>query len=160
MYIQTREGLAGTPGPEGHHRSPMDEYHRTPMDEPERRWGRVYNEYVNDCRGVRLLSRLERNRLSPADRVRQFDRRLALIPRLFEIKRYIDARHRANPSDPAVPLLRRQLQEIIDREFGRGYWLSSEQQELARARCELSRARWELLVYTQHGTIPGRPLQR
>jgi hypothetical protein len=122
----------------------------------------LYNEYVRDCAGIRrTLKRLERRSLSPLERVRRFERRVRGLPRVFELKRTLEERIREDPSNPKH---RRDYQEnyraLVEREFGAGYVLSYEDVELARARCELSKARWEFFAFRRHGTIPGRRLRR
>lgn len=60
--------------------------------------------------------------------------------------------------------LRRDLQKwdeaVIWPRFGRDYVLGSIEVELARARCELSRARWEQWRYTRTGRLTERRLVR
>jgi hypothetical protein len=49
---------------------------------------------------------------------------------------------------------------VIWPRFGRDYVLGSIEDELAKARCELSRARWEHWVYLRTGKLPERRLVR
>ena len=117
-------------------------------------------EYRRNCAGIRVLERLERQEVSPLERVKGLERRLRVIPHLFEAKRQIDL-----VQDPQIRAAQLQQfqQEIVEGEFPKfppGYALSSEEDELARARCELSEARWKLLVFVRTGRIPGELLRR
>jgi hypothetical protein len=100
-------------------------------------------EARRNCAGVDVLLRL--TRLTPLERVQRARRKLNLIPHLFSFKKELEARLKADPTNPDYLSKREDFRKIIDSLFGEGYGLSSERDELARARCELSRARveWE-----------------
>lgn len=97
------------------------------------------------CAGVSVLKRL--TRLSPVQRQLLAQRRLALIPRLYELKRQVAAERKAG--DPRWKEHERELRVIVIRGFGRDYALSQDEAtELARAKCELARAKvdaWRVL---------------
>ena len=126
--------------------------YREAMEQTERG---SYEEYMRDCVGITILERLERQAVSPLERVRGLERRLRVIPRIFEARREID-----QDPDPA----RRQVlwmqfkEEQVEGDFPkfpRGYALGSEEDELARAQCELSKARWEFIRFMRQGRVPG-----
>ena len=50
--------------------------------------------------------------------------------------------------------------EVSEFPFPPGYAVGTVAQEVARTRCELSRARWELMVFDRTGRVPGRVLAR
>jgi hypothetical protein len=114
-----------------------------------------YEEYVRDCAGITILERLERQAVSPLERVRGLERRLRVIPRLFEMRREIN--HDADPARRQARLRQFQEEQVEGDfpKFPRGYALSSEEGELATARCELSKARWEFVRFMRQGRVPG-----
>jgi hypothetical protein len=119
----------------------------------------LYEEYIRNCAGIRVLERLSREEISPLERVRGLERRLRVIPRLFELKREIEQQENVAIRQQ---LLRYFQENVVEGEFPRfprGYALSSEENELAIAQCELSTARWEFFVLTRRGRIPGRLLR-
>jgi hypothetical protein len=131
--------------------------YREAMEQTERG---SYEEYRRDCAGITTLERLERQAVSPLERVRGLERRLRVIPYLFEMRREIN-----QDTDPARRQARlRQFQaERVEGDFPqfpRGYALSSEEDELARAQCELSKARWEFIRFMRQGRVPGSLLRR
>jgi hypothetical protein len=115
-----------------------------------------------------MLESLERRGGSAAERVERFERRLRGIPKLFEMKRLADERRaqlnqqhaRGEIAREELELERARLQSDlrtqIEAEFPQGYVLGSEQEELANARCALSRARWEAVRSARTGTARRR----
>jgi hypothetical protein len=97
------------------------------------------------CAGVTVLKRL--TRLSPVQQQLAAQRRVAIIPRIYELKRQVAAERRAG--DPRWKGHERELREIVARAFGRDYAISDDEAtELARAKCELARAKvgaWRVL---------------
>jgi hypothetical protein len=59
---------------------------------------------------------------------------------------------------PAVERARRGL--LVAHGFPPQYALSTQDSELANARCELSKARWEFMIAMRTGRVPGRLLRR
>lgn len=116
------------------------------------------------CAGVTVLKRL--TRLSPVQRQLLAQRRLAVIPRLYELKRQVAAERKAG--DPRWKEHERELRTIVARGFGSDYALSpDEATELARAKCELARAKadaWTVLspaaVAARVARIPSTEEQR
>lgn len=97
------------------------------------------------CSGVRVLKRL--TRLSPIQRQLLAENKIKVLPRLFELKREIEALRKAR--DPRWPMLHKAYQDIVAKGFGEGYALANLADELGRARCELARAKvevWEVLA--------------
>jgi hypothetical protein len=126
--------------------------YREAMEQTERK---QYEEYQRDCAGRHILKTLERRPLSPRERVRRLERKLAGIPRLFELYRDLQARVRRGAiSRRTFARARRDL--LIAFGFPPQYGLTTEQSELANVRCELSQARWEFMVAMRTGRAPGR----
>jgi len=125
-------------------------------------------EYERVCAGVRLFQPLERRGFSPEENVKRFERRLSGLPRVFQMKRemaqaLMDLRAKRDRGEITrdkfeFERARREMefQKIIEREFSPGYILGTLEGELANARCGLAKARWELLVATRTGRVPGR----
>lgn len=129
----------------------------------------IKDAYARDCAGRRLFERLERDPGTAETRVKRFEKRLSeVVPRLFSIKRAQDARMAVLKQELASGAVSRDsfqkqranmartLRIQIDDEYGRGYVLGTEQEELANARCALSKARWELMTKQNTGRVPGR----
>lgn len=121
----------------------VDPHHEEAMDATERG---LYNEYKVNCRGVMVLSRLEKKEdpITPLEKIRRLEDRLKFIRMHFEAKR-----HRHNIVHEAVLIC---VKNCI---FGEDYALTSEEGELARTRCELSEARWQAFVFGRYGQVPG-----
>jgi hypothetical protein len=131
----------------------------------------AYDRYTRDCHNVDVLETLERQRLSPAERVRFLERKLAAVPRLVQGHRQLTqlrdlVRRQGRINRPLRPdqieAARRGIltafPEIAEFPFPPGYAVGSEADERTRVQCQLSRARWELMSLSRHGTIPGRRL--
>jgi hypothetical protein len=130
--------------------------YREALEETERG---LFKEYSRSCAGIRLLRRLERNPPSLVERIRGLEKRIRVLPKLFEFQREI----RRLPTPEQRMLAQKRYRETVEGPFPKfppGYALLSEKDELARARCELSKARWELVAQQRSGTIPGRRLLR
>jgi hypothetical protein len=125
--------------------------YREALEESERR---QREEYERDCQGIRLLQTLERVALSPLERVRHAEQVLKLVPDLFRLKRILAERVRSGRMPPAqaTAVMAGNLRRLG---FPAGYALLSEPHELARARCVLSKARWEFMAWQRTGRIPG-----
>jgi hypothetical protein len=126
--------------------------YREAMEQTERG---SYEEYMRDCAGITILERLERQAVSPLERVRGLERRLRVIPRLFEIRREIN--QDTDAASRRARLMQFQAEQVEGDfpKFPRGYALGSEEDELTRARCELSKARWEFIRFMRLGRVPG-----
>jgi hypothetical protein len=153
MYL-TGQASFGEPEP-GQIRPGQTLPYREALEQTERR---QQEEYERDCRGINLPETLERIELSPLERVQRAERVLRFLPELFRLKR--DAAERVR----AGRMPRREADALTDGYLRRmgypaGYALSSEPDELARARCALSKARWEFMVYQGTGRVPGRLLR-
>jgi hypothetical protein len=130
--------------------------YREAMEETERK---QYEEYQRDCSGRRILQTLERESLSPLERVRRLERKLAGIPHMFELYHKLqDLLRRRAISPVRFESARRGL--LVAHGFPPQYALSTQDSELANARCELSKARWEFMVAMRTGRVPGRLLRR
>ncbi|MBI4491094.1 MAG: hypothetical protein HY694_18585 [Deltaproteobacteria bacterium] len=152
MYLTTRYNLGdeeverSRPG-----RQPLP--YREAMEETERK---LFDEYTRACAGVRLLEWLTREPMSPLDQVRFWEKVLRWLPKIFELKRELDRLVREGRISRAVAVAI--LNAELYRVFPRGYALGTEQDELARARCALSKARWEFFAQQHRGKVPGRRL--
>lgn len=118
----------------------------------------LYQEYVRDCADIRILRRLERRSIAPLERIQGLERRLRVLPSLFEQQRAIDGIEKPILRERARQELRTSSIEGPFPRFPPGYALGSEENELARARCELSEARWEFFVTQRGRRVPGRAL--
>ena len=167
MYFDVPDDLPR----EGYPRSPSNDVptprrhgplpYREAVEEAEKRQIR---EMARDCANVNVLQTLEREARTPAERVRRLERKVAAMPRIVQghaLIRQLIARRRAGRLSDAQ--LRAALMgvlhafpEVGEFPFPSGYAVGSVADEMAKARCELSRARWELLVWNRTGGVPGR----
>jgi hypothetical protein len=149
MYL-TRPAKLGEPEP-SQVRSGQTLPYREALEETERR---QREEYERDCQGIDLLKTLERVALSPLERVRRAEQVLKLVPDLFRLKRILAERVRSGRMPPAQAsaVMAGNLRRLG---FPAGYALLNEPDELARARCALSKARWEFMAWQRTGRIPG-----
>jgi hypothetical protein len=135
--------------------------YREALEETERK---QREEYQRDCANVTVLQTLERQSLSPGEKVRFLERKLAAMPRIIKgnelIKqlrtkvitgKFSEAQFRA-----AIPGVLHAFPEVAQFPFPRGYAVGTVADEVARARCQLSRARWEFMVWNRTRRIPGR----
>ncbi len=112
----------------------------------------LYEEYVSNCNGVRVLSRLERQApISPFEKVRRLEDRLKYIRFYFHKESSVSAEPSADDRVNSAAL--RCVNDCI---FGKGYALLSEDGDLAITQCELSEARWQSFALAHRGQIPGR----
>jgi hypothetical protein len=142
----------------------------------------LHEQYLHDCANVRILKRLEHDELTPEEKIERYRRRLKQLPKIFKqreaVKKHgrksgpiVDEPIRNKPSqtdksgpfddDPSgqVRDLREWDREQIEPEFGKDYALGSLEDELARARCLLSKALWEQDVLKRGGKLPERRLR-
>jgi hypothetical protein len=154
---QPRSPSNGAPTPRRH--GPLS--YREAMEEVERSQIR---EIARDCANANVLQTLEREARTPAERVVRLERKVAAMPRIVQghgLVRELIARRRAGRlSDTqlraALMGVLHAFPEVREFPFPRGYAVGSVADEVAKARCELSRARWELLVWNRTGRVPGR----
>jgi len=125
--------------------------YREAMEETERR---QWEEYSRDCQGVRMIETLQRTSSSPLEQVQHAERVLRVMPAVFRLKREGEARVRRGTM--SYGQLSATISELLTRMgFPQGYALSSEADEIARARCALSKARWQFMVFQRTGRVPG-----
>jgi len=169
MYFGEADDLPtpGRPGsspsgmPTGSRRLPLP--YREAVEAMERR---VMSDMARDCANVDVLQTLERVARTPAQRVTWLERKVAAMPRIVEgnrLLRELIARYRAGRLTDAQLRaagtgLLHAFPEINEFPFPPGYAVGTVDQEVARTRCELSRARWELMVFNRTGRVPGRLL--
>jgi hypothetical protein len=135
--------------------------YREALEETERK---QREEYLRDCANVTVLQTLERQSRTPGERVRYLEQKLAAMPRIVrghellkELRtklitgRFTQAQFRAG-----VISLQHAIPELARFPFPSGYGVGSLADETARAQCELSRARWEFMVWNRTRRIPGR----
>jgi hypothetical protein len=121
-------------------------------------------DMARDCANVNVLQTLERVSRSPAERVAWLERKIAAMPRIIEghrhlrglIARYQAGRLTEAQLHAAVMGLFNAFPELREFPFPPGYAVGTVAEEVARTRCELSRARWELTVFGRTGRVPGR----
>lgn len=109
-----------------------------------------------------VVQRLERrvNRLPDILRRREAAKEASRNPESGEEPNKTDLLGRPNRKGP-TDVLPRQLrmlrfdEKFIEPEFGPGYVVGSLADELAKARCELSKARWEFMAFMRTGRLPG-----
>jgi hypothetical protein len=113
---------------------------------------KLHEQYARDCAGVQVLQWLRRPPLTLAEEARFWERVIDWLPKLFALKQGLDRRVREGrmSHEDARVQMRFQMRKV----FPPGYALGSEQDELARARCALSKARWQLVARQQHGQTP------
>jgi hypothetical protein len=121
-------------------------------------------DMARDCANVEVLQTLERVARSPAERVTWLERKIAAMPRVLQghrMRRELYARRRDRRLNDfqlraALMGLHNAFPEIREFPIPDGYAMGTVDQEVAKARCELSRARWELMVFDRTGRLPGR----
>jgi hypothetical protein len=157
---EERPGSSPRGTPSG--RTPLP--YREALEAMERR---LMAEMARDCANVEVLQTLERVDRTPAQRVAWLERKISAMPRILEghrLRRELFARRRAgrlNDSQLRAALmgLHNAFPEISEFPLPVGYAMGTVAQEVAKARCELSRARWELIVFDRTGRVPGRLLR-
>ena len=158
LPTEVRQGLSpgGTPSVR---RTPLP--YREAMEEMERK---LMADMARDCANVDVLQTLERVARSPAERVTWLERKISSMPRILEghrLLRELFARRRAGRLNnvqlrAALMGLLHAFPEISEFPLPPGYAAGTVDEEVARARCELSRARWELMIFDRTGRVPGR----
>jgi hypothetical protein len=138
----------------------LEPYLKT-VEEAERKQREAY---LRDCANVTVLETLEREARTPAERVTRLARKVAAMPRIVRghalIRDLMARRQAGRLSDTqlraALMGVLHAFPELREFPFPSGYAVGSVADEVARARCELSRARWELLLWNTTGRVPGR----
>jgi hypothetical protein len=148
MYL-TRPANLGKPEP-SQVRPEQTLPYREALEETERK---LFDEYTRACAGVRLLEVLRREAMSPAERVRFWEKVIDWLPKIFELKHKLEEKVRAHEmsAQDAAANLAWQMRHV----FPAGYALRSLDSELAAARCALSKARWQFMAWQRTGRIPG-----
>jgi hypothetical protein len=147
----------GAPTPRRHVPLP----YREAAEEAEKR---QMQEMARACANVDVLQTLERTARTPVERVRRLERKIAAMPRIVRghaLIRELIARRQAGRLShthfrAALTEVLRAFPEVMEFPFPSGYAVGSVADEVAKTRCELSRARWELLVWNRTGRVPGR----
>ena len=163
MYIRTHEGLGRVPTPylddpsinrnagpapaAGPGHGPLP--YREAIEQMERR---AFEDYSRACSGVNVLQWLRRPPLSLGEEIAFWEKVLTWLPRLFDLKREAErkAREGRMTMDEARAIVRLQMNRV----FPPGYALGSLADELARARCALSKARWQHAARQNRGRTP------
>ena len=112
----------------------------------------AFEDYSRACAGVNVLQWLRRPPLSLAEEIAFWERVIIWLPRLFDFKREAERRAREGRMtvDEARAIVRRQMNRV----FPPGYALGSLADELARARCALSKVRWQHAARQNRGRTP------
>ena len=129
---------------------------RTPLpyrEAMERAARQSFDEYARACAGVSVLQQLRR---APADPVKFWEKVITWLPKLFDIKRKGELLIRAGKKTRAEiqQTLRWQMRHV----FPPGYALGTEQEELAKARCALAKARWS--AQAKYSSAAPFPMQQ
>ena len=135
--------------------------YRESLEETERK---QLQEYQRDCANVNVLETLERQSRTPLDQVHWLERKLAALPRIIQghnlvqeiLRRRRDGRMTDAQVQGALVGVVHAFPEVQEFPFPPGYAVRSVQEEAAIVRCQLSRARWEFLVWNRTGRVPGR----
>jgi hypothetical protein len=135
--------------------------YRQAVEEAEKR---QIQEMARDCANVDVLQTLERIARTPPERVMRLERKVAAMPKIVRghalIRELIARRRAGRLSDTqfraALTGVFHAFPEVREFPFPSGYAVGSVANEVAKARCELSRARWELMVWNRTGRVPGR----
>jgi hypothetical protein len=148
MYL-TRPANLGEPEP-SQVRPEQTLPYREAMEQTERR---LFDEYSRACTGVELLQTLQRAAQSPSERVRFWEKVIDWLPKIFEVKRLQEEQVRVGRMSraDADANLAWQMRHV----FPPGYALTTLDSELARARCALSKARWQFMAWQRTGHVPG-----
>lgn len=142
-------------------RSPSDTLpYREALEETERK---QREEYLRDCANVRVLETLERQPMTPGERVRFLERKLAAMPRIIQgndlIKqmktRLITGRITEQQFRNSIPGILHAFPEVSQFPFPPGYAVRSLAEETAIVKCQLSKARWAFMVWNRTHRMPG-----
>ena len=114
---------------------------------------KLFEDYTRACAGVNLLKVLRREPMSPLEEVRFWEKVIDWLPKIFELKRLLEEKVRAHQISRAEAdaNLASQMRHV----FPPGYALRRLDTELAAARCALSKARWQFMVWQRTGRVPG-----
>jgi len=123
--------------------------YREAIEQMERR---AFEDYSRACSGVNVLQWLRRPPLSLGEEIAFWEKVLTWLPRLFNLKREAERRAREGrmTMDEARAIVRLQMNRV----FPPGYALGSLADELARARCALSKVRWQHAARQNRGRTP------
>lgn len=163
MYVRTHEALGRVPTPHlddssinrnanpapaaGPGHGPLP--YRKAIEQMERR---AFENYSRACSGVNVLQWLRRPPLSLGEEIAFWEKVLTWLPRLFDLKR--EAEHRAREGRMTMDEARAIVRLQMNRVFPPGYALGSLADELARARCALSKVRWQHAARQNRGRTP------
>ena len=163
MYVRTHEALGRVPTPYLYDSSISRNANSAPEASPghgplpyreaiEQMERRAFEDYSRACAGVNVLQWLRRPPLSLAEEIAFWERVIIWLPRLFNLKREAERRAREGrmTMDEARAIVRLQMNRV----FPPGYALGSLADELARARCALSKVRWQHAARQNRGRTP------
>ena len=163
MYVRIHEALGRVPTPYlddssiSRNANPAPEAslgrgplsYREAIEQMERR---AFEDYSRACAGVEVLRWLRRPPLSLGKEIAFWEKILAWLPRLFDLKR--EAERRAREGRMTVDEARAIVRYQMNRVFPSDYALGSLADELARARCALSKVRWQHAARQNRGRTP------
>ena len=123
--------------------------YREAIEQMERR---AFEDYSRACAGVDVIQWLRRPPLSLGEEIAFWEKVLTWLPRLFDLKREAERRAREGriTMEEARAIVRREMNRV----FPPGYALGSLADELARARCALSKVRWQQAALQNRGRVP------
>ncbi len=148
MYVQIHKELGRVPAPatsQGHGPLP----YREAIEQMEQR---MFEEYSRACAGVNVLQWLRRQHLSLTEEIAFWERVIIWLPRLFDLKH--EAERRVREGRMILAEAHTSLRREMNRVFPSGYALGSLADELARARCALSKLRWRRAARQSQGRTP------
>jgi len=163
MYVRTHEALGRVPTPYLYDSSISRNANSAPEASPghgplpyreaiEQMERRAFEDYSRTCAGVNVLQWLRRPPLSLGEEIAFWEKVLTWLPRLFDLKR--EAERRAREGRMTVDEARAIVRHAMNRVFPPGYGLGSLADELARARCALSKVRWQHAARQNRGRTP------
>jgi hypothetical protein len=135
--------------------------YREALEETEKR---QREEYLRDCKDVDVLQTLEKEFISPGDRVRKLEKQLSLLPTIVDVYKQIGLLKTklitGAISEKEFWIKVKELldnhPEVLEFPFPSGYAVGSLSSEMEKLRCKLSRARWEFMVWNRTHQLPGR----
>lgn len=130
---------------------------QTPDERAIERCARMRRDAImRECEHLRMLEWLDR--FSPIERILHWEKVVRILPRLFALKAEIERRRAARTLtwEQGAAMLAEQLAKMG---YPHGYVLGSEADEIARARCRLTKARWEYCAGTCYGDAAARRLR-
>ena len=113
---------------------------------------RAYEEYSRACAGVNVIQWLRRQPLSLDEEVVFWERVINWLPRVFRLKQA--AERLAREGRITIQEAHAEVQRAVERVFPAGYALGSLADELSRAKCALSKVRWQQAARQNRGRIP------